>query len=90
MDTTQQATELLIGGQRYALARIGPRAGWLVERWGCPSDPYEVTPNDETGRIECTCPDWRYRHAELPTSRGCKHIQAIVSAGLLADERLDP
>lgn len=43
---------------------------------------------DETnsGRATCSCPDYRARHADLPFTSGCKHIQALVAAGKLTNE----
>lgn len=44
---------------------------------------YEV--EEGTDRTTCTCPDFVRRHACLPTSLGCKHVQALVGLGMIVN-----
>lgn len=34
-------------------------------------------------RVVCGCPDWKFRHADLPGRSLCKHGAAVVAIGLL-------
>jgi hypothetical protein len=68
------ADQIAVKGQAYGLA-ILPEGFELTKPNG---SSYFVSLDGST----CECPDWSARHKGLPT-KGCKHIQAIRSAGLL-------
>jgi hypothetical protein len=66
--------QLIINNVLYALRRLGPRS-WSLHREDGPR--YRVLP---TARgPECSCPDHIWRRGVA----GCKHIRALIAAGLL-------
>lgn len=73
---------ILIGGKPYEMTAIDDRTVRLESAKG---DVYDIC--QDTERVTCTCPDWTYRHADLPYSDGCKHIKAIVTIGLMVNPR---
>jgi hypothetical protein len=70
--------EITIKGALYTATQLGVE--WVrVE--SAKGDVYDVT--RVNGRVSCDCCDYRYRHTELPYSDGCKHVKAVVEAGLV-------
>lgn len=76
------STEIIIGGKVYGMTAIDDATVRIENAKG---GDYEVRQGEE--RITCTCPDWTYRHADLPYSDGCKHIKALVQVGLMTQPR---
>jgi hypothetical protein len=72
------ATQVIISGKTYDVEPIASDTFRLTFA----DKVYDVT---EGERTTCNCPDWTYRHADLPYSEGCKHIRAIVAAGLVSN-----
>ena len=71
------ATILTIKGSRYEVEPIASDTFRLVSG----DKVYDVTEGPD--RNTCNCPDFAYRHAALPYSVGCKHVVALVDAGLI-------
>lgn len=68
-----------IGGKSYEVEPIASDTFRLTSG----DKVYDVT--EAPDRNSCNCPDWTYRHASLPYSKGCKHVRALVDAGIVAE-----
>lgn len=73
---------ILISGKPYEMQAIDDATVRLISPKG---EVYDVTQGPE--RVTCGCPDWAYRHADLPYSDGCKHVKALVQIGLMSNPR---
>lgn len=88
--STETGFEIDIRGSVYHAIPYPPRydeklRAYRLEKNGSDYDVAETL----SGRVVCTCPDFRARHADLPDSL-CKHGQALVSAGMLAQRTETP